>query len=58
MKAGISSSDLVHLAFRLLKQSSYYGKMDPFLRAEYRRFDASAESGLDNDPRRGPQDSG
>lgn len=33
MNAYISSSDLVHLASRLLKQDTYYDKMDLLLRA-------------------------
>lgn len=34
MKASIFSSDLVHLAYRLLKQDTYYDKMDLFLKAQ------------------------
>lgn len=33
MNAGTSSSDLIHLAYRLVKQDTYYDKMDLFLRA-------------------------
>ena len=43
MKSGIPSSDLVHLAYRLLKQDTYYDKMDMFLRANvavYKESDA------------------
>ena len=33
MNASTSSSDLIHLANRLLMQDTYYEKMDLFLRA-------------------------
>ena len=33
MNASISSYDLVHLAYLLLKEDTYYNKMDLFLRA-------------------------
>lgn len=40
MNADTSSSDLVHLAYRLLKQDSYYDKMDLFLRANVAAYEA------------------
>ncbi len=41
MKAGIPSSDLVHLACSLLKQDTYYDKMDLFLRVNAAAYKAS-----------------
>ena len=41
MNAGSSSSDLVQLAYRLLKQDAYYDKMDLFLRANVAAYKAS-----------------
>ncbi len=41
MNSSISSSDLVHLAYRLLKQDTYYGKMELFLRANGAANEAS-----------------
>ena len=41
MNASISSSDLVHLACRLLKQDTYYDKMDLFLRVNVAAYKAS-----------------
>ena len=41
MNASISSSDLVHQAYSLLKQDTYYDKMDLFLRAVAAVYEAS-----------------
>jgi len=41
MSAGITSPDLVHLAYRLLKQDTYYDKMDLFLRVNVAVYEAS-----------------
>ena len=41
MNAGISSSDLVHLANRFRKQDTYYDKMGLFLRANVAAYEAS-----------------
>ena len=41
MNAGTSSSDLIHLAYRLLKQDIYYDKMDMFQRANVAAYEAS-----------------
>lgn len=41
MKADTSSSDLVHQAYSLLKQDTYYDKMDLFLRAVAAVYEAS-----------------
>ena len=41
MNAGTSSSDLIHLACRFLKQDTYYDKMDLFLRANVAAYEAS-----------------
>lgn len=41
MKASIFSSDLVHLAYRLLRQHIYYHKMDLFLRANVVAYEAT-----------------
>jgi len=41
MKASISSFDLVHLAYRLLKQDTYYDKMDLFLRTNVATYEVS-----------------
>jgi hypothetical protein len=42
MNASISSYELVHLAYRLLKQDAYYDKMDLFLRANVVAFETNA----------------
>ena len=41
MNAGISLFDLVHLAYRLMKQDTYYDKMDLFVRANVAAYEAS-----------------
>jgi len=41
MNASISSSDLIHLACRLLKQDTYYDKMNLFLSANVAAYEAS-----------------
>ena len=41
MNASISSYGLVHLAYRFLKQDTYYDKMDLFLRANGAAYEAS-----------------
>ena len=41
MNAGISSYDLVRQAYRLLKQDTYYDKMDLFLRVNVAAYKAS-----------------
>lgn len=41
MNSGTSSSDLLHLAYRLLKQDAYYDKMDLFLRANIATYESS-----------------
>jgi hypothetical protein len=41
MNATISSYDLVHLAYRFLKQDTDYDKMDLFLRANVAVYEAS-----------------
>jgi hypothetical protein len=41
MNAGISSSDLVHLVYRLLKQDTYYDKMDLLLHANGAAYEAN-----------------
>lgn len=42
MNAGTYSSDLIHLAYRLLKQDTYYDKMDLFLCANVAAYEESA----------------
>ena len=41
MNACVSSSDFVFQAYRLLKQDTYYAKMDLFLRADVAAYEAS-----------------
>ena len=41
MNAGTASSDLINLAYRLLKQDTYYDKMDLFLHANVAAYEAS-----------------
>jgi hypothetical protein len=41
MNASISSYDLVHLAYRFLKQDTYYDKMDLFQRVNVAAYEAS-----------------
>jgi len=41
MNASTSSYDLVHRVYRLLKQDTYYDKMDLFLRANVAAYEAS-----------------
>ncbi len=41
MKASVSSSDFVHLAYRLLEQDMCYDKVDLFLRANVAAYEAS-----------------
>lgn len=41
MNANTSSSELVHQAYRLLKQETYYDKMNLFLRANVATYKAS-----------------
>ncbi len=44
MKTGISSSDLVHMAYRLLKEDTYYDKKDLFLRVNVAAYEADISS--------------
>jgi len=41
MNASISSSDLIYLAFRLLKQDIYYDKRDLFLSVNVAAYEAN-----------------
>jgi len=41
MNDSTSSSELVHLAYRLLKQDTYYDKMDLFMRANVVAYEAT-----------------